>query len=609
MRLPKPFYQLPVRFDVKSLLADVARIPANAWAAHPNDIEGNSSVRLISAGGGENDEVSGHMLPTSHLQGAPYLRQVLTSFGVVWSRSRLMRLAPGATVPLHADINYHWYSRVRIHIPVQTHPDVSFHCGDEQVHMAAGEAWLFDNWRLHSVENPTSVERIHLVADTSGTAPFWRFAAQSGQPVAEWRQHTFDPGNETPVMTENNTPPDVMPAAEVELLLRDLQGELVAADPGDAANNAILQYRLLLDDFCRDWRQLCALHGNGEDGLANFQAACASLRAASRLIGAQLVMRTNRVSAHRVLEGRVLRHLFASTPVTAVTAQAQAPTPATRPVARDLRQPIFIVAAPRSGSTLLFETLAAHRSVATLGGEAHWLVEGIPELRPRSGQTDSNRLTASAMTPAVAEQICAGIRTRLQDSDGRPALASNLRFLEKTPKNALRIPFFRQLFPDARFVFLWRDPRENISSIIEAWRSGNWITYASLPGWDGPWSMLLPPQWQLQRGRPLDEIAAWQWDSANRYIIDDLALLPREQWTAVSYAELRDAAPETLERLCRFLGLGVDSTLAQRLAQPLPLSRHTHTPPALDKWRSNEDLIGRILPGVESTWLRLQQLR
>ena len=81
MRLPKPFYRLPVRFDVKNLLADVARIPANAWAAHPNDIEGNSSVRLISAGGGDNDEVSGHMLPTSHLQGAPYLRQVLTSFG------------------------------------------------------------------------------------------------------------------------------------------------------------------------------------------------------------------------------------------------------------------------------------------------------------------------------------------------------------------------------------------------------------------------------------------------------------------------------------------------------------------------------------------------
>ncbi len=184
MRLPKPFYRLPVRFDVPRLAAEVSQLPASAWAPHPNEIEGNSSVRLISADGAENDDVSGRMLVTPHLKAAPYVRQVLASFGVVWSRSRLMRLAPGAVVPLHADINYQWYSRVRLHSPVQTHPDVAFYCGDERVHMAAGEAWLFDNWRLHRVENPSHVERIHLVADTSGTAPFWRLAAQGDMPTS-----------------------------------------------------------------------------------------------------------------------------------------------------------------------------------------------------------------------------------------------------------------------------------------------------------------------------------------------------------------------------------------------------------------------------------------
>jgi hypothetical protein len=324
-------------------------------------------------------------------------------------------------------------------------------------------------------------------------------------------------------------------------------------------------------------------------------------------------MRTNRVAAHQVLEARVLRHLFGQ-PETA------GPEPTSDPAARrvtagigratpSLREPVFIVAAPRSGSTLLFETLAAHDSIATLGGEAHWLVEGLPELRPGSGATDSNRLTAAAMTPAAGEQILAAIRERLQDSAGQPVRDRDLRFLEKTPKNALRIPFLRRLFPDARFIYLWRDPRENISSIIEAWRSGGWVTYPSLEGWDGPWSLLLPPQWQLQRGRPLPETAAWQWDSANRYICDDLAALPREQWTVVRYDELQESAPATVDRLCAFLGLTVDSSLARRLAQPLPLSRHTQTPPARDKWHKNADLIERVLPAVESTWLRLQQLR
>src|SRR5882672_8179005 len=193
MRLPRPFFRLPLRFDAERLRAEVDQVPAEAWARHPNVVEGNSSVRLISVEGTENDEVDGVMLATEHLRRAPYIRQVLASFGVVWSRSRLMRLAPGAEVPPHADINYHWYTRVRLHVPIVTRPEVRFSCGDQVVHMAAGEAWLFDNWRQHRVENPTPAERIHLVADTSGTAAFWQFVLGSQQVPSTDQLHTFEP--------------------------------------------------------------------------------------------------------------------------------------------------------------------------------------------------------------------------------------------------------------------------------------------------------------------------------------------------------------------------------------------------------------------------------
>ena len=176
MKLAKPFYRLPVRFDAQRLREEVAALPGSAWAMHPNEIKGNSSLRLISVNGGENDDVDGVMLPTPHLAQSPYMRQVLASFGVVWSRSRLLKLAPFAGVPQHADINYHWFNRVRLHIPIVTHPDVRFFCGNEVVHMAQGETWIFDNWRLHRIENPVDAERIHLVADTSGSASFWQFA-------------------------------------------------------------------------------------------------------------------------------------------------------------------------------------------------------------------------------------------------------------------------------------------------------------------------------------------------------------------------------------------------------------------------------------------------
>ena len=609
MRLPRPFYRLPVRFDVARLAEELAQIPADAWVPHPNEIPGNSSVRLISAEGGENDDVLGRMLPTARLGSAPYFRQVLASFGVVWSRSRLMRLAPGANVPLHADINYHWFSRVRLHIPIQTHADVAFHCGDERVHMAAGEAWIFDNWRLHRVENPTGMERVHLVADTSGAAPFWHLVARSGARAAQAHQHRFDPATDAQVMTEHNAGADIMPPAEVDLLVNDLRNELAASDRSEPSGTRLAHYDALLEDFCHDWRQLWALHGGDGRGRPDFLAAREALRTRSRQLGEALVMRTNGVEAHRVLEARVLRHLVRE-PATGTRPSGRAGIAGARtaPASDPLAAPIFIVAAPRSGSTLLFETLATHGSIATVGGEAHWLVEEIPDLRPGSTVTDSNRLTAAAATPGVGAQIRSSLVARLQDSAGQPAAGRPFHLLEKTPKNALRIPFFHRLFPDARFIFLWRDPRENISSIVEAWRSGSFVTYPGLPGWDGPWSLLLPPQWQQQRGRPVEEIAAWQWDSANRYICDDLAALPGAQWTVVRYDELRDSPRLTVDQLCAFLGLAIDAGLTRRVDHPLPLSRYTRTAPAPDKWRKNSELIGRVLPAVESTWARLRQL-
>src|ERR1700732_4900348 len=127
MHLPKPFFKLPRCFDPMRLREEVAALPPEIWAPHPNGIPGNSSVRLISVEGGENDLVDGVMLETPHLARTPYIRQVLASFGVAWSRTRLLRLAPGAGVPAHADINYQWFYRVRLHIPVTTRPEVRFH--------------------------------------------------------------------------------------------------------------------------------------------------------------------------------------------------------------------------------------------------------------------------------------------------------------------------------------------------------------------------------------------------------------------------------------------------------------------------------------------------
>jgi len=52
-------------------------------------------------------------------------------------------------------------------------------------------------------------------------------------------------------------------------------------------------------------------------------------------------------------------------------------------------------------------------------------------------------------------------------------------------------------FPDATFVYLYRDPVESLLGMLEAWESGRFVTYPQLPEWEGQeWSMLLVPGWR-----------------------------------------------------------------------------------------------------------------
>jgi len=121
--------------------------------------------------------------------------------------------------------------------------------------------------------------------------------------------------------------------------------------------------------------------------------------------------------------------------------------------------------------------------------------------------------------------------------------------------------------------------------------------------------MLLPPGWPAMRGRPLEDIAAFQWETTNRIVLDDLAALPHRRSTSLSYAELLADPVRAVRQICQFIGIEADPALLQRAGGPLPLSRFTLTPPAAEKWRRNERAIARVLPAIELTWQRLQALR
>jgi hypothetical protein len=270
-----------------------------------------------------------------------------------------------------------------------------------------------------------------------------------------------------------------------------------------------------------------------------------------------------------------------------------------------IERPVIVFSAPRSGSTLLFETLARAPGVFTVGGESHRIIEAVPSLHPASRDYASNRLDAGDATDEVVAAVRARFRAELRDRDGQsPMPGQASRLLEKTPKNILRVPFMRKVFPDARYVVLFRDPAAVLSSMIEAWRSGHFVTYPQLPGWQGPpWSLLLVPGWQRVSGRPLEEVVAYQWGRAMHVLLEDLEALPAASWTPVRYERLVADPQAEITRLCAWLELDWDVELRQ-----LPLSRFTVSAPQPGKWRRNEGPIRRVLPLLEGIQARVQAL-
>lgn len=646
MKLPKPFLRLPVRFDADRLRAEVESLPAGAWSRSVQDASGASAVRLVTVGGTQNDGVAGALQPTPALLASPCLLQLLASFETVWSRVRLLRIEGGIVPPPRSEASHHAFYRVQLHVPVATHPDVRFRGAGQDVHMAAGEAWVLDDWRRHQLENATPEPCLHLVAETAGTAAFWRLVRQ-GQPggfnlpTPDAPLVAFDPSARPALALERFNFAAVMPPAEVEHLTADLLADLTPADKRAESVAAVDRFKAAVLDFRREWRAAWYLDGDAPESRPAFARLVDGLRRTLRELPPVRVASTGGM-ALSVLESRVLSAAherageeptlsglptvevpqielptvevprIETVEVRRLEAVPEQPEPVVPPPPPEphrppvLERPLIILSAPRAGSTLLFETLAQAAGIYTIGGESHQLIESIAALRPGRGVVNSNRLMRRDATTAIVAELRQRFAGRVHDRDQQPPPSgASVRLLEKTPKNALRAPFLLEVFPDAQFVFLQREPRANLSSMMQAWRGKGWVTYRGLPGWPGPWSLLLPPGYERLQGRPLEEIVAWQWRIANETILDDLAGLPRERWTTVRYeAFLADPRAET-GRLLEFAGLAVDARLEAYLAKPLPLSKYTQTRPDPDKWKQNEKEIARVMPALSAVLARL----
>jgi hypothetical protein len=168
------YVRLPMNFDPAPLQEDLAMILPEEWIPHykDRDFEGEwSGVALRGINGQANALYSlpkAQMLfaDTPLLTRCPNLQHLLTQFACPVGAARLLKLGPGSRILEHQDDHLSLDDgEIRLHVPVETNPQVEFFLDGERVALNAGECWYLNFNLPHRVDNFGTTSRVHLVVD------------------------------------------------------------------------------------------------------------------------------------------------------------------------------------------------------------------------------------------------------------------------------------------------------------------------------------------------------------------------------------------------------------------------------------------------------------
>lgn len=264
-----------------------------------------------------------------------------------------------------------------------------------------------------------------------------------------------------------------------------------------------------------------------------------------------------------------------------------------------MRDPIFIVGCSRSGTTVTFETISASTEVLSFGYEIPRFWNGL--YGPHDNEWESESATPEHARPEHREAALRWFYQRLGQG----------WVVDKTCINVLRIPYLLQLFPDAYFIYIQRDGRDNVSSLMQGWRKqgqfaltqflGKFPCEVAINGGEfDEWHFFLPPGWRDYNRASLEEVCAYQWMVANRMALDAKRLVRSERWIQLRYEDIFSRPVEMFGEVFQQLGLTFDEAMQERCRtlNKRPTSIVSGLPKQ-EKWREqNPQAVERILERI-----------
>lgn len=155
------------------------------------------------------------------------------------------------------------------------------------------------------------------------------------------------------------------------------------------------------------------------------------------------------------------------------------------PQLKTVRKPIYIMGMGRSGSTILGKVLSMHKEVGFLNEpKVIWYTVD------KQDDVNGNFYLGPAKYRFDADDVTPVKRKTIQRIYGYyEAITGTDRIVDKNPEVIYRVPYVRQLFPDARFIFLVRN------------------------GWDTTYSTTL---WSKREGRTVEGTVEDWWGADQR---------------------------------------------------------------------------------------------
>ncbi|MER8751285.1 sulfotransferase [Mesorhizobium sp. M1050] len=124
--------------------------------------------------------------------------------------------------------------------------------------------------------------------------------------------------------------------------------------------------------------------------------------------------------------------------------------------ATELKRPIFLIGNYRSGTTIAQKLIGLHPDIVTwYEPKTLWLYADPARRHDEFVETDAT------------ERVARYIRGRFLEYQSRHG---GRQIMENTPANVLRVPFVHEIFPEAIFLYITRNPFSYISSMELKWQ-------------------------------------------------------------------------------------------------------------------------------------------